>query len=151
VKYQTSPNRWSCLLTSFANVLDCEVKQLVEEIGHDGSAILYQGLADPIRRRAFHIQEFFPCCHSRGFVPLNIDAQPVLAVPYSHYSLTLDGTDLLRKFMTVYKGVLIGETRGQSHAWSWDTIDLFDPSIGRMFDIRNVAIRSFISLITIQS
>lgn len=151
MKYQTSPNRWSCLLTSFANVLDCEVKLLVEEIGHDGSAILYQGLADPIRRRAFHIQEFTKSCYARGYVPFNVDAQPVLAVPYSHYSLTLDGTDLMRQFMSKYKGILIGETRGQSHAWSWDTIDLFDPSTGGMFDIRNVAIRSFISLITIQS
>ncbi len=40
MKLQTSPNRWSCLPTSFAMALDVRAGQVIKWLGHDGSQVV---------------------------------------------------------------------------------------------------------------
>lgn len=51
------PNRWTCLPTAFAMALDLSVDEMLQHIGHDGSAILWPDLPEPRCRRGFHTQE----------------------------------------------------------------------------------------------
>ena len=57
MQLQKQPNKWSCLPTSFAIVLNCPVQEIFDYLGHDGSEIIWPENKDPFNRRAFHIQE----------------------------------------------------------------------------------------------
>ena len=67
MKIQKQPNRWSCLPTSFAMILDVDVNELIRKIGHDGSEILWPNLEEPYCRRAFHIEEIAMVCYGLGY------------------------------------------------------------------------------------
>src|SRR5260221_108718 len=73
---QKQPNRWSCLPTAFAMVLDISVKEVITEIGHDGSEIVYPNLEEPKCRRAFHIQELIDFAISIGVSVVPIEPLP---------------------------------------------------------------------------
>ena len=70
-------NRWSCLLTAMSMVLDVDEELLISELGHDGSAIIFENLPEPYCRRSFHIQEFVYLCYYRNIALIGIEPCPV--------------------------------------------------------------------------
>lgn len=151
MQLQRSPNNWSCTLASFAMTLGIPIPKLVEELGHDGSKIIFPGLRDPERRRAFHVQEFIIPCLLRGYALVSVEASPLLGAPGHSlfYPIPL-GEQRLVRFLYSYVGVIVGEVRGQMHACAWNKEHCFDPS-GFTCGLENLAIREFLALIPIKS
>jgi len=76
VLIQKSPNRWSCLPTSFAMAADIPLSELLAEIGHDGSEIVDPGKPDPLCRRCFHPEEIKDVLWHRGLIVSTFEAFP---------------------------------------------------------------------------
>ena len=76
---QLKPNKWSCAVTAFAMALHVPVQELIQEIGHDGSEIVFPELEEPMRRRGFHSQELIYAAWKRGFTVTPIELMPVIA------------------------------------------------------------------------
>lgn len=76
MKLITQTNSWSCLLYAFAIVLREDPKTLIEEIGHDGSNILWPTLPEPHCRQSFHLQEMIDCCFRRNLLVMQVEAVP---------------------------------------------------------------------------
>ena len=149
---QRSPNRWSCLLTSFAMALDVTFESLAQKIGHEGDEIIFPNLPDPLRRRAFHIQEFVVPSLNEGFALVIVEARPVIAVPVNgqHLFKPLDlAVSRLNQFTTMYDGVLIGMVNRQPHAVAWNSLAkaCYDPSTEEIYSMDDFAIREFAALI----
>ena len=73
------PERWMCLPTSFAMVLDLPLSAIFDEIGHDGSQIIWPDLPEPTCRRGFHPQELIHVCLNHGHAATRVELYPVLA------------------------------------------------------------------------
>jgi len=74
---------YSCLLLSFADILNVEPDVLKKEIGHNGDIKVWEDLPEPICYNGYHFMEFYPYCLKVGKVPLLIDFPAVSASPYS--------------------------------------------------------------------
>jgi hypothetical protein len=146
---QIAPNRWSCSLAAFAMALNTPLQKLIEELGHDGSQIVFPDLPEPYCRRAFHIQEFIKPCHDRGFAMVVVEVCPVLAGSRNH-CYELFGEDRFYWFLAHYNGVVVGMINGHMHACAWDQKDCYDPA-GYKHGFENYAIREFAALIPMQS
>lgn len=128
---QTQPNRWSCLPTSLAIVLDVPVKVIFELLGHDGSEILWPALGEPQQRRGFALQEmvYVAECFNRRLVhhetkwyntPDGVNVNNFKPPEYYLWSV-------LRK----YDGVITGVTeQGKRHAVAWVKGQIIDPRNG---------------------
>lgn len=139
-------NRWSCVVTSFAMVLDVPVLSILEIVKHDGSEIYWPELPEPNCRRGFHIQEMIDVCYLLGALVTPFQARPTsisaganfLRIPQTFVSPEERITRALTK-----KGILIGETLdGQKHAVAWDGERVFDPA-GGISDIALFQIETF--------
>ncbi len=149
---QLSPNRWSCLLTSFAMALDIDQNKLVTMIGHDGSQIIWPNLNDPFNRRAFHPQELLDCVIKLNYFMLEIELSPA----------SLPSCDCVKTFNIPFKdkkqrfnnylhtfsnGVLVGHTlTNKPHAVAWDGLQLVDPN-GDQYAMNNFRPSIFYALI----
>lgn len=143
-----SPNRWSCLATSFAMVLDVPLEELIEEIGHDGSEVIFPDLPEPLRRRAFHVQELIDCAIRRGVSVTPIEGLPA-ASPDSRHTITLpqrDPSRRLRDYLVFHKGVLTGLSQsGNPHAVAWlgDDRCYYDPKDAEPHPLETFSIQTF--------
>lgn len=149
---QRSPNRWSCLLASFAMALDITAESLAQKIGHAGEEIIFPNLPDPLCRRAFHIQEFIKPALTEGFALVTVEARPVLAVPINGQHLTKvlePAVQRLNYFTTYFDGVLIGSINKQPHAVAWNSLAkaCYDPSTEEIYPMDDFSIREFSALI----
>jgi hypothetical protein len=144
---QYSPNKWSCLPTAFAMVIDRYVEDLIKDIGHDGSEIIWPELPEPYCRRSFHIQEILQTIWGYGVLAMPIQVSPV---SMSHGStrpyrvpVQFSPETRFRYIMTLASGVLIGETQnGQPHAVAWDGNKIFDPN-GTTYGIESFVLETF--------
>jgi hypothetical protein len=76
---QLSPNRWSCIPTSFAMVFGIPVQRIFDKLKHDGSEILFPGLEEPLCRRSFHIQEMIDVGYTLGRYVLVLEKELYLS------------------------------------------------------------------------
>ena len=58
-------------------VLDMPLADIFDEIGHDGSQIIWPDLPEPMCRRGFHPQELIDVCLARGYAATRIELSPV--------------------------------------------------------------------------
>jgi hypothetical protein len=126
------PERWMCLPTSFAMVLDLPLSAIFDEIGHDGSPITWPDLPEPLRRRGFHPQELVHVCLSHGHAATLVELYPVLRT-------TPDGSDYIiaypddnwARFTRIIghsRGVIEGVNhRRCGHAVAYEYGRIFDP------------------------
>jgi hypothetical protein len=156
---QSKPERWMCLPTSFAMVLDIPVAHLLTEIGHDGSEIIYPELLEPAGRRGFHIQELIEPCLWRNFAVTPIEIFPVSEhAPGRSYVVRMPPTFTDESHWARLAGV-IGTTQGViegrgprcGHAVAYDHGMVYDPDplrIGAPYRFSRVAceLRHFIPL-----
>src|SRR5262245_38829094 len=144
---QHSPNWWSCLPTAFAIALDVSVRELIAEIGHDGSDIIFPDQPEPYSRRSFHIQEFISPCLKRDYALLIVEAVPTI---HPDYPIQFPEGNAFRiiELMKEYIGVLAGEHEGgKPHAMAWDKQHYYDPDYDMPLIDANLQIREFFALI----
>jgi hypothetical protein len=148
MKLKTQNNHWSCLLYSYAMVLDVEPETLIDMIGHDGSEIIFPKKLEPTNRRGFHYQELFDCAFNLGYSVMEIQVLPT--------SITTLDTELFeidfritneQRFLEYIKdrvGVFNGMALQHNHAVAWDGSTIYDPR-GRIATYSNagLAIRNF--------
>lgn len=133
---QLKPNPWSCAITSLAMVLQRPVEQLIEEIGHDGSEIIFPGLDEPMQRRGFHSQELIHLAWQHGFSVTAFELFPAI-VPTSGGSVSVPvyfgqargNWERLIDMIHTTQGVLAGRCspNGVRHAVCYDHGEIFDP------------------------
>jgi len=122
-----NPNSWSCLLASAAMVLDQPLERLVQDLGHDGSKIMWPELTEPYRRKSFHIQEIVLLCLKYKHSCTCLETNP-LSTP-SEVSLPIQAIspaiicERIRIHAKKNKGICITPT----HACAWDGFKIFDP------------------------
>jgi hypothetical protein len=127
----TQPNRWSCLATAFAMVLDISYEELIKQVGHDGSEVWFPRMGEPSRRRSFHIQELVDAAWKRGFAVTEIEVSPIVGRAYDSQIRPLDlgSRARIERYMQGTRGVLgVVSGMGRRHALAWDGKEIFDPT-----------------------
>lgn len=131
MKLKFQPNSWSCLPTSLAMLLDIELNELLQKIGHDGSEILFPDLEEPIRRRSFCIEEIQYVTPSYGFVLVPYSG----GISYQPTSTHIKEIYLVEQFTAVLEkrdGLLFGTPNGKSlnHVVAWSATEglIYDPN-----------------------
>jgi hypothetical protein len=120
-----------CLPASFAMVLDLTLDEILAEIGHDGSAIKFPGMPEPVCRRGFHPQELIDVCLARGFAATRIELAPCLmATPNSPEWPVLPDDVAWQRFkrtIDLTRGVIEGVGSHCGHAVAYEYGHIFDP------------------------
>lgn len=146
MKLQRSPNCWSCTITAFAMVLDADVRQLVDMVGHDGGEIFWPGLPDPQRRRGFHIQEMIDVADAFGYSVTPFEAKPLSGGPGKEpkaVTLKEPPVERLRRYMKDWVGVINGWTlKGIGHSVAWSGSVAFDTNATQL-DLSTFTIQTF--------
>lgn len=146
---QTQPNRWSCLLTSFAIALATKQKFIFDWLGHDGSEIIWPEEEDPYNRRSFHIQELIDYTWWRGFSVTGFEPYPRSSnrkgEPY-RIEFPIGNQERLLRVMKTHRGVITGRTvESQAYhavAWNNETGKIWNPN-GEVEDLSSIAINTF--------
>jgi len=152
------PNRWSCLPTAIAMLINKSVDDVIRAVGHDGSEIIWPELPEPNNRRSFHPQEMYPLIIENGYLVTVFDKTPFLAnspeqafmelgfginnhEPYDRLTelyerlkgrmLEINQDLVIDKFMEHCNGVLIGLGVARTpHAVAWNADEglIYDPN-----------------------
>lgn len=119
-----------CLVYSAAMVLDCKPVELWDEIGHDGTEILYPDRSGLERYRGVHVQELIPSFRARGYSLEEIQPMPATR----HYGTELIhniypdeqvAADRFYNLIAGHPGILIFPR----HAMAWDGHgSVYDPN-----------------------
>jgi hypothetical protein len=110
-----------CLARAFAKILQVNIEEMFEEIGHDGSEIIFPELSHPYNRRGFHPRELIDFCLCRGLSVTQIERYPLSRAPISHtvYSVPTKEDSFL-KYLRFGNGVLTGSYPNRPpHAIPW--------------------------------
>lgn len=126
MRFRGQPNRWSCSIAAAAMVMDVEIQELIDGIGHDGSEIVFPDLREPMCRAGFDIQEIIDFALNCGWSITPIETIPVV---------TSDGVQTRELFerekaharvegyLKRYNGVVYGQRWDQNwwHVVAWDS------------------------------
>lgn len=124
LKMQRQPNRWSCVPTAFAMCIKIDVDQVIAQIGHDGSAILYPDRPEPFMRRAFYPEELYPICYKNGYIVTEF----YYDVYYNDGLHIGNYENFINSILPKHIGVLGGKTKeGKHHCVAWDGKYILDP------------------------
>lgn len=111
------------MLASFAMAFDVDIHTLLEELGHDGSKIVFPDLKEPECRASFHPQEFVIVGMKMGKKVICIEKEPLIGIDFNHVRSV--GTFNLFDFIT-YPGNYVLVRTG--HAIACDGKNFYDPS-----------------------
>lgn len=131
MQLQTSHNRWSCLLTATAMVLDTDQDQLMSIVGHDGSMILWPEQPEPLCRKAFHIEEMQWAAAKLGAILATFTREFTYAPNGFGYRHTYTFNDEFARVTKLLNGILVGSYDGKhAHAVAWNAAEglIYDPS-----------------------
>ncbi len=112
---QRSPNGWSCLPAAFATAMGQPVDRLIKKIGHDGSAISWPDLPEPLCRRGFHVQECIWAAYRSGYLVTPVEVFPRHAPTHLTPPLTIllrteqDNWHRIATLVDAGSGVLTGK------------------------------------------
>ena len=143
ITYPIQPNAWSCLPTACACLLQTQPSEIVDAIGHDGSAILTDDT-----RRGFHVEEIVDVFVANLQFPVPIEACPIIYlsedVGVEVYS---DSRKRLDHYLEKCPGILLGShpDTGNPHAVVWDGETIYDPR-GQIYTIDKFEIDCFLAL-----
>jgi hypothetical protein len=122
------------------------VQELIEQIGHDGSAVVFPGLEEPMCRRGFHSQELIYAAWKRGFTCTPVELMPVIQADAlweeTHtVDFKIDHWNRFIGFIDTTMGVLEGRGRRCMHAVCYRYGRIFDPD-GHHYDYSREACES---------
>ena len=119
---------WSCLAESAAMALEMEYDDLIAELGHDGSAIVFPDLPEPGRRQAFHAQEIIDIALRRGIAVTAIEALPCSTPDgLKDYGVHFK-VKRFENHLRNGRGIVTGMKRKWRHAVFWDRGIYYDPA-----------------------
>jgi hypothetical protein len=131
---QLKPNQWSCAITSLAMTLHVPVQELIDELGHDGSQIIFPQLIEPMCRRGFHSQELIRLAWRRGFAVTPIELFPTIRPMQGEglHTIYYDGDaeiNVGRFVDTIHDriGILEGQSGRWMHAVHFRYGEIYDP------------------------
>ena len=135
---QLKPNRWSCSVTAFAMALRVPVKQLMDEIGHDGESVIFPHLPEPMCHRGFHSQELILAAWRHGFACTPLELFPRVQSSCGQHTHRVGMNDSLcwERFLeaTIDNfGVLEGQGRQCHHAVHFRYGYIWDPDGDQYF------------------
>lgn len=134
MKYRASPNGWSCLITCASMVLEKEIVELTQMLGHDGSEQI-PGPKGP-SRRGFSVEEIMYL-----FMKFRVPAWSFNKQLLHYYSAQPIGQDCWCKYTVLQTfpnwSEIIQEKRkivmNEKHSWvEWDG-QQFDPAYKNPF------------------
>lgn len=140
LKHIKSPNTWSCIPAAFAMVSDFELDEIINEIGHDGSEVVFSNG----EHKGFCLAEVFIAMHTLGFFCLE---HPNL---YEY----VEGEEVHRVELNLgipdTPCVMLGQVKstGKLHAWAWDGTKCLDPT-GFVYDLDYYDLHSIVYIINI--
>ncbi len=144
MKLIRQPNAWSCTIASAAMVMGTSIEELIEEIGHDGSAIINPDFKSPGNRKGFHIQEIIDAAWSRGYTVTPIDAVPCQTVKGDDVFKLNFPEERLLTYLKYNQGLLMGKSTNYWHCVAWNKVNIFDPR-GKVYPLEEckIAISQF--------
>ena len=116
--------------------LGMPVAELIEQVGHDGSEIVFPEKTPPADRRGFHTQEMIRVALDVGMTATPIELFPRFCSDKAGGNsfivyLGKDGEanwDYFEKFIVCGKGVMEGSTDyGHNHAVAFQSNTIYDP------------------------
>lgn len=93
MKLQTQNERWQCVITAFAMVLNVHVEDLIRLVGHDGSEIAFPDLPEPERRQGHNIYEMIRVAVNLGYAVTPIPLRPATTPANNPAREIIIGTD----------------------------------------------------------
>lgn len=127
---QKQPNNFTCLPTAFAMVLDVPVFEVIKELGHDGSQIVFPQSPEPWNMGGWHPQEFKLLCWNHGFSVTEFFKTTVLKNHLTGEKIKFDPFDF-RKVLFGNMGVCCTI----KHAYAWDGMTLINPADGERYSL----------------
>jgi hypothetical protein len=136
------PNRWSCVLTAFANAVDIDQNDIISLLGHDGSEIIFPDLPEPLCRRGFDPREIiYVLLKEVGTTIIQLDRFLERRNPNGE-TYSIDKTKDLYEIMKGERGILTGTIMGRFHAYAWDG-QKFISSSDEVHTLENLNIHTF--------
>jgi len=139
---QKQPNQWSCVVTSAAMILEIPVEQLIDDIGHDGSEILFPHLTDHLSRRSFHPQEISVAALKYGWACSLMEIWPAFYDTKLNKNFKIgDSLHAKHLFYIIaheHACILFGELKNDNgrHAVACDNGIIYDP-VGNICNLEN--------------
>ncbi len=129
IQYQ--PNKFSCISTAFAMVLEIPIDVVLKELGHTGEELISE-----FQHRGLHITELTYFCFKRGFYV--IEFQTICHFMNEKKEIfDMSSPYNINEVIHLNQGVLTGTTpSGKVHAVAWDGMQIFDPN-GTIYNLYN--------------
>lgn len=128
----TQPNRWSCIITSYAMVLDKPIEMLIELVGHDGSEIIWPTQSEPKCRAGHTHHEMQYVARKLGFYFVDYKPGFIYIPPGETKPMIRQFNESWKEVLAVHDGVLSGtyEGRTNAHAVAWSAKEglIYDPT-----------------------
>lgn len=146
MKLKKQPNSWSCSIAALAMVLDIEIKDVIELIGHDGSEIVAQHLRPPGCYKGFHSQELIDVALSQGYSMTCIEAMPVQTSDgkfeylIKKWGQFITSSERFEHYFLNNKGIILGRARQYHHMVAFDRGTIYDPR-GRIYSMHDCTIK----------
>jgi hypothetical protein len=135
MQLQKSPNRWSCIPTATAIILDVPLSEVLRIVGYDGSKVLWPELPEPICRESFHIEimQYVALKCGMALVPFisKISYAPIPDSLVQHYDLSHHLLEVMNKYNALLLGRYIGSNNRHAVAWNAQERVIYDPA-GRL-------------------
>ena len=127
---QKQPNCWSCAPTALAMLLGLATKDVVEQIGHDGSEIWWPGAGDPLARRGYHFQELNDVALTHGYGLVEVQMQPasINTINGPARILPLDPDTRFDTAVRRCPALITGLGKNHAHWLAWSGTDIYDPT-----------------------
>lgn len=142
-------NRYTCLVTSLAMLLDEDVEKLINLIGHDGSEIWFPDQSEPLNRRGHSTIEAVEVALTLGKALIEIPVNPGVYNEgnMSEYKTIYAGDEIeprLKYYLKNYNAIIVGKTtRFSMHAAAWNKNiqKVHDPKTGSIQDFKSIFYR----------
>jgi hypothetical protein len=126
-------------------LLDKPYQRLIEDLGHDGSEILFPSMKEPMCRRGFNITELQHLCwkRGRGLAPFDLDPMTETFHIYPQEELDTRMFDLINRRPGLLEGCY---SLDRPHIVAWDGESVYDPTGPRKYtfsDSNAITVRTF--------
>jgi len=115
-------NRWSCSVQAAAKVMCIPTQRLIDEIGHDGGAIAFPDLPEPMCRAGFHSQEIQDAALRLGWAIMTLELVPQATPEGVHIRDVFTEEQLKQRFYWYrfsYHGIASGQ-RFNAPQWHYN-------------------------------
>ena len=126
----TQPNRWSCIPTAVAMLLNLDLKVVLESVGHDGSLVKWKSRSKD--RVGFQIEEFSTLALQYGYALVSFPVGIIYCPTGEDDEHKVDLSYYMKAAMCQYDGIILGSYPNSKakHAVAWNAseVKIYDPA-----------------------